>query len=136
MKLYNQEIWLAYSKFMELSKIKFPVKTSLEIARLLAKLQQPYAIIEHERAKLVNHYGVKSLDTKTVSIDPSSLEAGDFARDFGELLTLEWADDIPFERVKLPEKTVDKCPSCKQDLEVTFRIDAQILLPLEKFVEI
>ncbi len=135
MKLSNQDIWLAYPKLVELSKVKFPIKTGLGVAKLLKKLQEPYAIIEHERVKLVNHWGVKNLETKQVSIDPSSLEAGDFAREFGELLITEWGDDFQIEKIKLPDKIQGKCDGCEKNLDIVFLIDPQVLMPLEKFIE-
>ena len=123
MRLQNQEIWLAFPKLTELYKIRLPVETSLGIARLLSKLQQSYAIIEGERVKLIYHYGVENKEAKQVTVELDSPNAGDFALEFGELLTLEWGEDVQFEKIKLPEK-------------IETSIDPQILLPLlEKFVE-
>ncbi len=137
MKLQNQEIWLAYAKLVELSKIKFPIKTSLGIAKLLIKLRQPYAAIEHERSKLVNHYGVENKATRQVTVSLDSPKAGDFAREFGELLTEYWDEEIEFEKVKLPEKITGNCDACHHNMDVVFLLDPETLMPLtEKFVEV
>ena len=100
MKLTNQEIWLAYPNLMQLYKLKIPFATGIAIGLLLFKLQQPYTIIENERQRLLNRYGVS--DGKVVTIAQDSPNAGDFAVEFGGLLTVEWPEEFEFEKVKLP----------------------------------
>jgi len=135
MKLQNQDIWLAYPKLVQLSKIKFPVKVGLGIAKLLITLQQPYVAIERERIKLVNHYGVVDTEKKTVTVDQSSPEYGDYSVEFGQLLSTYWDDEFQFERVKLPEQITVTCGSCGKKTNINFIVDPQVLLPLEeKFV--
>ncbi len=137
MKLQNQEIWLAFPELLKLAKIKLPVKASLGIGVLLSKLYNPYTIIERERAKLVSHYGIKNKEGNQVTVDFDNPNAGDFAREFGQLLNMEWEEDIQFERVKLPLKIAIPCPSCKRNMETDFLIESQTLLPLkEHFIEV
>ncbi len=133
MKLQNQDIWLAYPKLVELSKIQFPVKISLGLAKLAMKLQQPYAVIEHERIKLVNRHGVEDKEKKTVTIDAGSPESGDFAREFGELLNAHWDDDFQLKKVKLPKKIVATCEGCGKKTTATFLINPQLLMPLQGY---
>ncbi len=137
MRLQNQEIWLAFPELLKLSKVKLPVKASLGIGVLLTKLYNPYTIIEQERTKLVGHYGVTSKEGNQTTVGFDNPNAGDFAREFGQLLNMEWEEDIEFERVKLPKEISCLCPSCKRNMEIPFLIDPQTLLPLkEHFIEV
>ncbi len=136
MKLKNQEIWMAYPNLLKLSQFKFPVKTGLQIGYLVSKLDAPYKVIEQERRKLVNLYGKVVKGTDQTNVDLKSPEAGDFSREFGELLMQEWPDEFEFERIKLPEKVDVKCEGCERVLEFPFLVDPQTLMPLqETFLE-
>jgi hypothetical protein len=135
-KLNNQEIWLAYPNLEKLAKMNLPVKTSLAIATCVAKLRQPYMVIEEERQKIVRRYGKANPESKTMSVDYGSEYAGEFAKEFGELLATEWSEDFTFGKIKLPDKAISACPKCNQVTEVPFLFDANSLLPLrEKFLE-
>lgn len=135
MKLQNQEIWLAYPNLKKLAQMALPVETSLGIAKQVRALQIPYSVIEFERKRMVNHYGVEK--NGQVSVEQDSPCAGDFAVKFGGFLTEYWEDDILIEKVKLPSKIGAACESCGHVMEVVFLIDPQVLLPLvENFVEI
>lgn len=135
MKLQKQDIWLAYPKLVELSRAPLPLDISAGIARQMKALQIPYALIEHERIELVNRYGKKDKRGQ-VSVERENPHAGDFAADFGEYLAREWEDDIPVERLSLPDKIESVCETCGHKTEVVFLIDPQVLLPLlEHFVE-
>lgn len=136
MKLNNQEIWLAYPNLEKLAKLNFPVRISFAIAVFVSKLRQPYMIIDGERQKLVRKYGKIDPKTNTVSVNYDSENAGDFAKEFGELLIKEWPDDFILEKVKLPDKVFATCEKCSHITEVPFLIDANSLLPLkDKFIE-
>jgi len=136
MKLKNQDIWMAYPNLIKLSQIKFPVKTGLQIAYIVSKLEAPYKIIEQERRKLVNLYGKAVKGTDKTSVDLASAEAGDFSREFGVLLIQSWPDELEFEKIRLPEKVDVKCDSCGCVFEFPFIIEPQILMPLqETFLE-
>jgi len=135
MKLTNQDIWLAYSNLTKLSTMRFPVDVSMGIAWLCSKLQQPYAVIESERQKLVNYYGTKN--GNQVSVLPESPQSGDFAREFGELLTKEWPDEFEIQRVKLPSKITVRCADCDKSLDIDFLIEPNVLIPLrEHFISL
>ena len=136
MKLQNQEIWLAYPKLVALTKIPLPVKTGIQIGLLAAKLQQPYIIIEGERRKLVNQFGIDNGHGEK-TVDVTNPEYGDFSLKFGELLMLDWIEDIAFEKAQIPTLMAGECPHCQKTINVPFVIDPQILLPLqEKLIEV
>lgn len=135
MKFQNQDIWLAYPSLKRLAQAEFPPVVSLGIAKQIKAMQIPYSVIEHERIKLVNQYGVENTETKQIEIDPSLPQAGDFAVAFGNLLTKCWDEDIPIERVTLPAKVESICEDCGHKREVVFLIDPQVLIPLyESFI--
>ena len=137
MKLTNQEIWLAYPNLMRLAKVTFPVKVSLGLAKLAAKLQMPYTIIERERAKLVKKYGVMDEKKTKITVPPDAEVAGAFALELSELLMTEWHDDLQLEKVSIPQKMTAKCEHCGQPMDVVVIIEPNILIPLaEHFVEV
>lgn len=137
MKLRNQEIHLAYPNLEKLAQIQLPIKVSLGIATLISKLRQPYLVIEGERQKLVRKYGTLDPKTKQINVSLDSPQAGDFAREYGELLIQEWEDDIKFTKVILPQSLKVICEGCKQQKEIPFVMDSNTLLPLrEKFIDV
>ncbi len=137
MKLRNQEIYLAYTNLEKISQMKLPVKESFGIAVLMSKLRQPYQVIDHERQKLVMKYGVLDPKTKQISVSMDSENAGDFAREYGQILAEMWEDDIEFKKVVLPQSLTVICEQCKHKTEIPFVIEPNTLLPLrDKFVEV
>ncbi len=136
MKLNNQEIWLAYPNLEKLARLNLPARVSLAIAVFASKLQRPFLVIDGERQKLIRKYG--KLDTKaaTYSVDYNNEHAGDFAKEFGEILTQDWGEDFTIGKVKLPDKVTTICEKCGHVIETPFLIDANSLLPLkDKFIE-
>jgi len=137
MKLKNGEIWKAYPKLVELSKVKLPVKSSLAVAKLANKLQRPYAVVDGERGKLVSKYGKENEETKQTSIGVENENWAVFIKELDEMFDMEWDDDIQFNKVKLPEKITDTCGKCNHNMDVVFQVEPEILIPLEeKFVEV
>ncbi len=146
MKLINQEIWLAYPNIKRLcgddpdplkQRVTFPVKISLGLARLAARLQGPYTVIERERAKLVKKYGVMDEAKKKITVASDGETASKFALELSELLMAEWPDDISIEKVAIPQKMSGKCEHCGQPMDIVVLIEPQILIPLaEHFVEV
>ena len=137
MKLTNQEIWLAYPNIMKLAKVTFPVKVSLGLARLGARLQGPYTIIERERAKLVKKYGVMDEAKTKITVATDGDTASAFALELSELLMTEWYEDVQLEKVVIPKKMLGKCERCGQPMDIVCLIEPQILIPLaEHFVEV
>ena len=137
MKLTNQEIWLAYPNIMKLCKVTFPVKIGLGLAKLAARLQGPYAVIERERAKLVKKYGVMDEAKTKITVATDSNIASVFALELSELLMAEWSDNIEIEKVAIPQKMPAKCEHCGQPMDIVCLIEPQILIPLaEHFIEV
>lgn len=137
MKLKNSEIWEAYPKLVELSRVKLPVKTSLKVAKLANKLRQPFSIIDGERNKLVQKYGTQDKETKLLSVQPDNENAPAFFKEFNELMEIEWDEDFELERVRLPEKITGTCDKCHHNMDVSFLIEPEILMPLaEHFIEV
>lgn len=94
-------------------------------------------VIEGERKKLVNKYGILDPKTNLISVDLNGENAGDFAREYGEILTEEWGDDLVFKKVILPKAIITNCEKCNHKIEIAFLIEPNTLLPLkDKFVEI
>ena len=137
MKLKNGEIWRAYPKLIELSRVKLPIKPSIAVAKLANKLQRPYAVVDGERGKLVAKYGKEDEETRQTSISVESESWADFIKELDEMFDMEWDDDIQFSKVKLPEKVTGTCDKCNHNMDVTFQVEPEILIPLEeKFVEV
>ncbi len=137
MKLINQEIWLAYPNIMRLCKVTFPVKVGLGLARLAARLQGPYVVIERERAQLVKKYGVVDEAKTKITVPPDSDVAHAFALELSELLMAEWHEDLQIEKVIIPQKMIAKCEHCGHPMDIVVLIEPQILIPLaEHFVEV
>ena len=137
MHLTNQDIWLAYPKLVELSKIPLPVQVGLQLSKLQLMLQTPYIIIEMKRREIVGKYGTTNTETNTAEVNTDNPQAAEFAVEFGGLLVTEWPVDFQFEKVRLPLLLVEPCPCCKQEIGVPFIIDPQTLLPLrDYFVEV
>lgn len=136
MKLNNQEIWLAYPNLEKLAKLNLPINVSLAIALLVSKFRQSYLIIDGERQKLVRKWGKIDPKINMVSVNFDNENAGDFAREFGELLIKEWPEDFTIEKVKLPDRVFATCGKCGHIMELPLLIDANSLLPLkDKFIE-
>ncbi len=134
MKLKNGEIWSAYPRLLELSKVKLPVMASLKVAQLVNKLTQPYSVIEGERVKLVTQHGVRNEETKQTSVPPEKLM--DYFKDWSELSETLY-EDISFDKVKLPEKVAGTCDKCHHNMDVVFQIEPDILIPLiGSFIEV
>ena len=137
MQLTNQEIWLAYPNLLKLAKVTFPVKMSLGLAKLAAKLQGPYIIIERERAKLVKKYGKMDEAKTKITVPPDAEVAAAFALELSELLMTEWQDDLQLEKVNIPQIMRGKCEHCGQPTDIVVLIEPNILIPLaEHFVEV
>ena len=126
MKLLNGEIFGAVNALNELYEKEWPVRTSLALAKLTGKLNGPFIDISKVKDGLVQKYGeVDKENSNSIAIKPESENFGKFAEEYNELMMQE-ADEVVFEIVKLPQE-VDGKP---------LMIKANLLLPLEKFIEI
>lgn len=133
--LANRELWRAYPQLLELSKVKLPIKTSLDIAKLANTLEKPYLVIDKERLKIREKYVVRDKEGKK-SFDINSPTYPEFEKEFNELLDLEWDKDLRVTKIRLPEKIAGTCPACHHNMDVEFLIEGAVLTPLtDKFIE-
>ena len=123
MKLLNGEIFMAHGALDTLSEKDLPVKASFGLAKLKIAIGKLYDAIEGVRNTLVNKHGEKD-DKVSVSIAPNSENMVKFQEDYMKLMTEEV--EVEFEKVCLPLE-VDGKP---------FNVSADILVPLNKFIEI
>lgn len=133
MRLQNQDIWVVYSRLIELSKMTLPLETSLQIAKLLKILEKPYAEIEEKRKQLVWRFGKRNKKTNQIEVEKTM---GSFDVALGEYLLEYYNQDILFETVKLPRRISATCDTCGGHLDIAFLIDSDMLMPLLDFVEL
>ena len=120
MKLTNAEISNAKEPLQELVKHKFPVKTSLELVKLVHKLNEFLIPIEQVRDGLIKTYGTPDpKNPQNIQIQPGDENWAKFTEEFAELMTQEV--EVVFTKVKLPE---------------TLEIEPAIVMALEKFITI
>jgi len=135
MKLNNGEIFTASEPLKKLLEVKLPVKSSLALARLANKLQEQLKIIEDVRNGLIRTYGKENLEQKgQLRIDPGDENFPKFVEQFNELMEQEV--EVVLEKVKLPEKVVEKCDKCEAIIGKPLQIEASVLMALEKFIEV
>ena len=128
--MINQEIWLAYQSLAKIAQKNLPVKTSLAVATLMAKLQMAYKVVESERKRIIRKYGTLNTETNQSELILNSVGGANYARDFGELLIEEWEDEIQFKRLNLPMKVTEVCVKCGNENKVDFRIEPNTLVNL------
>ena len=125
MKVKNSEIWNAKEPLQTISELKFPVKTSLQMARLINKIQEEYQIIDQVRIGLIRKHGEKDEIGNITVVGPNDSQNrkmspnwNKFAEEFSVLMDQD--TEIVFDKIKLPE---------------TLEIESSILVNLEKFIE-
>lgn len=126
MKLLNGEIFNAVQALNELYDKEWPVRTSLALAKLTSKLNEPFMAIDKVRNGLVKKYGESDeTNPNSISVKTDSESYTKFAEEYNDLMMQE-ADEIVFDVVKLPLE-IDGKPLV---------IKANLLIPLEKFIEV
>ena len=120
MKVLNSEIFNAAKPLEELSKEKFPIKTSYQIAMLIKELAAQEEVIEKLRIGLLNQYGTKA-DGK-ITIDQTNPNFQKFFEEMNVIFAQEI--DIKFEKIELPSEVDGK----------GFNIEPNKLLLLDKFI--
>jgi len=125
MKLLNSEIFNAVSSLKELLNMDLPVRTSLSLAKLSAKLTDQFNVIEMVRNGLIRKYGkVNPKNPNEFKIDPESVDWPKFVDDLNELMAQ--STETVFDEVKLPQE-IDGKPLV---------IKPNLLISLQKFVDI
>ena len=99
MKLLNSDIFNSMTALKTLSDIDFPIKVSLEIAKLILKVENSYKVINDIRNKIIGKYG-ESDKRGNKSVSPSSPNWADFVYDLNELMNSE--TEVDFEKIEIP----------------------------------
>jgi len=118
MKLQNGDIFMVREPLQKLIEQKFPVMVSYKLAKLVAKLNEQFKVIEDVRMGLIRRYG-KADEKGNAQVKPEDENWPKFLDEFNELLEQEV--EIVFDKVKLPND---------------FEIEPSVLIPLEKFIEV
>ncbi len=133
MELTNGDIWGSQEPLRKLIEQKFPVMVSYKLAKLVKKLDEQYRIIEEVRNGLVKKYGEQDKEGR-IQVNPNGDNFPKFISEFNELMAQKV--EVVFEKVKLPEKVASTCDKCNHNMDKMFEIEANILISLDKFVEI
>ena len=120
MKVTNAELFNVKEPLQQLVANKFPVKTSLALAKLVQKVNHHLIPAEETRDGLVRHYGKKNPnDPMQVGLKPGDENWAEFAKEYAELS--QQTVELVFDRIQLPE---------------TLEIEPAVLMALEKFIKV
>lgn len=133
MNLNNGEIFRAREPLMKLLEHKFPVKTAYGLAKLSNKLNEQLKIIEEVRMGLIRKYGEKN-EKGSISVKQEGENWEKFVDEFNELMAQEV--EIVIDKVRLPEKIAATCDKCNHNMDRTLEIEPNLLIALEKFIEV
>ncbi len=135
MKLTNGEIYIAKEPLQQVMGQKFPVMVSYKLAKLASKLNEQLKVIEEVRNGLIKKYG--EVDEKgQTSVKQDGENWAKFVEEFNELMTHEVEIPSLVEKVKLPEKVASTCDKCNHNMDKALEIEPQILMALDKFIEV
>ena len=133
MKLTNGDIFTAQEPLRKLIEQKFPVMVSYKLAKLVMKLNEQFKVIEEVRQGLIKKYG-EANDKGQTEVKQESEKWIEFVSEFNELMAQEV--EIVIGKVKLPEKVASTCDKCSHNMDKPFEIEPNILIVLDKFVEV
>ena len=135
MKLTNGDIFNAREPLQKLMGERFPVRVSYGLAKMANKLNEQLKVIDEVRNGLIKTYGTPDPEnSQNIRVDPADKNFEKFAEEFNELMAQEV--EIVFEKVRLPEKVAATCDKCSHNMDKMLEIEPNILMALEKFVEI
>ena len=133
MKLNNGDIFSAQEPLRKLIEQKFPVMVSYKLSKLVMKLNEQFKVVEEVRMGLIKKYG--EADEKGNSqVKPEGENWAKFVEEFNELMAQEV--EVVIEKVKLPEKVSSTCDKCNHNMDKSLEIEPNILIALDKFVEV
>ena len=141
MRLTNGEVFAAKETLDKLMECKFPVKTSLAIAKLTSKILVEYSPIAIARNKLILDCGKPDPDKSGVTSVAREIAGEEgfnkWVNGLTELMNEEVELDVDnLIPIKLPEMIAATCDSCHHNMDRPLEIEPLILLALEKFVEV
>ena len=120
MKLSNGEIFNAREPLQRLVAERLPVRVSYGLAKLAAKLNDQFQVIEQVRQGLIKTYGEQDKDNPNrVSVNPTSDKYPKFLAEYGELMRQEV--EVVVDVVSIP---------------YTLDIEPSVLMALDKFIKI
>lgn len=126
MKLTNGEIFNSVEPLKKLMGIKLPVKTSLQVAKLVSKLQEPLNEINSVRQGLVKTYGI-TFEKDEVGITIKSEDEANVPKYLAEMDELGSIEtELVIDKVKLPTQVDGKA----------LEIEPLILIALGKFIDV
>jgi len=132
-KLNNGDIFSAQEPLRKLIEQKFPVMVSYKLSKLVMKLNEQFKVVEEVRMGLIKKYG--EADEKGNSqVKPEGENWAKFVEEFNELMAQEV--EVVIEKVKLPEKVSSTCDKCNHNMDKSLEIEPNILIALDKFVEV
>ena len=137
MKLTNGEILRAVEKLAELRKLKLPIKTSSDLVKMALKLDEPIKAYDEVRKGLVETYQIyaeKDGEQDLIKTKGKKEDLEKFMSEMNELLRLE--TEVVITKVKLPEKIAGTCDACQHNMDVPLQIEGDILLSLDKLIEV
>ena len=135
MKLNNGEIFMAREPLQKLMEQKFPVMVSYKLAKMTSKLNEQLKVIDEVRNGLIKTYGKADKDNpQQISVPQDSRGFSKFMEEFGTLMNEEV--EVVFDKVKLPEKVAATCDKCSHNMDKSLEIEPNVLMALDKFVEV
>ncbi len=137
MKLEKKVIYEAFPMLGQLSKVRLPVRASIDVATIVKKLTPAFEVLSGESDKLVKLYGKKQKGSGIQGIMAGTPEWEKYQADLKIMLEGKWDEDLSIKKVVLPEKITGTCNKCNHNMDVTFEIKPMILVPLlDVFVEL
>jgi hypothetical protein len=133
MKVTNKDIFEGRNAVQELLRIKLPVRSSLQVAKLSRKFNEALKDIDVVRRNLIDKYGTPA-ERGGKEVKADNPDYAKFFQEFDELLDLEIT--IAADKVKLPEVVSATCDACHHNMDRPLEIEPWILASLEKFVDV
>lgn len=127
MKIANGEILNSVEPLNKLMGMRLPVKTSLQVAKLVSKLSEPLNEINTVKQGLIKKYEISFEPNPAGNTTIKSGVEGDvqkYITEVDELVNLE--TEIVVDKIKLPAEVDGKA----------LEIEPSILIALEKFIDV
>lgn len=135
MKVKNGELWIAREALNQLISQRLPVKSALALAKFTKKFNEELASINEVRNGLIKKYGQKDEEKGGQLVVGPECEGFDkFQEELQELMDQE--TEIVVEKIKLPEMVASTCDKCHHNMDRPFMIEPEVLMLLEKFIEV
>ena len=134
----NRIIREAYAALQAMGNIKWPVTTSLLLAKLRRKLQALVEPIEEARSALLKKYGETDDDGKVVRGPNGQIKVADEHAEAceGEYKTLmDITETVQSAKIKLPTMVTGTCDKCNHNMERPLEIETNLLAGLIDFLE-